>query len=120
MRRTIPCTSKMSGTQSSLDAGAVEDSARYLFDGDFRGVEHRNAVPLEHRLRGPDFESHLLCRRVAAVGTALIANLLQPVRLDGQAEQFPRMRFERRRQASRFQIVLGQRKICGEYSVLRR
>src|ERR1700688_2418537 len=98
MSRTIPRTSGMSGAQAPLDARAVENSTGYFFDRDFGGVEHRNAVPFEQRLRRSDFECHLLRRRVAAVGTPLMSNLLQPVRLDRQTEQFSRIRFERRRQ----------------------
>src|ERR1700692_3610962 len=109
MRRTIPRTSGMSGAQAPLDAGTVENSARYFLDGDFGGVENRNAMPFEQRLCRSDLESHLRRRRIAAVGTPFVSNLLQPVRLDGQAEQFPRMRFERRGQISRFEIVLGKR-----------
>src|ERR1700724_3076636 len=105
MLRTIPRTSGMSGAQAPLDPGAVENSARYFFDRDFGGVEHRNAVPLEHRLRRSDLESHLRRRRVAAVGAALVPYLLQPIGLDGQAEQFARIRFERGRQIPRFEIA---------------
>src|SRR6266849_6330871 len=101
MLRTIPRASGMSGAQAPLDAGTVENSTRYFLDRDFGGVEHRNAVPFEQRLRRSDFESHLRRRRIAAVGTPLISDLLQPVRLDRQAEQLPRIRFERRRQPPR-------------------
>src|ERR1700676_4480661 len=120
MLRTIPRTSGMSGAQAPLDAGAVENSARYFLDRDFGGVEQRNAMPLEQRLRRSDLESHLLRRRITAVGTPFVANLLQPIRLYSQTEQFPRIRFERRRQISRFEIVLGQREIRGKYPVLHR
>ncbi len=40
---TIPRTSRLSGPQAALDAGAVQDSAGYLFNRDIRRVEHRNA-----------------------------------------------------------------------------
>src|ERR1700679_318580 len=116
MRRTIPCTSPMSGPQSPLDAGTVENPARDFFDRDFRRIEHRYSMPLEQRLGRSDFEGHLRRRRIEAIGTPLVANLLQSIGLDGEAEQLPRVRFERRRQISRFEIVLGQRIIRGEYS----
>src|SRR5260370_39889162 len=110
----------MSGAQAPLDPCAVENSARYFLNRDFGGVEHRNAMPFEQRLRRSDLESHLRRRRIAAVGTPLVSNLLQPIRLDGQAEQFPRIRVERRRQISRFEIVLGPREIRGKYPGLHR
>src|SRR5260370_36372531 len=115
MPRTIPRTAGMSGAQAPLDAGAVENSTRYFLDRDFGGVEHRNAVAFEQRLRRSDFESHLRRRRIAAVGTPLVANLLQPVGLDGQAEQFPRIRVQRRQQLPRFQVVLRPRELRREY-----
>src|ERR1700694_1876929 len=120
MRRTIPRTFGMSGAQAPLDAGAVENSARYFLDRDFGGVEHRNAMPFEQGLGRSDLESHLRRRRIAAVGTPLVSDLLQPIRLDRQTEQFARMRVERRRQIARLEVVLGQREICGKYPVLHR
>src|ERR1700722_13283050 len=118
MPRTIPRTSAMSGTQSSLDSGAIENSAGYFLDRDFGRIEHGNAVPLEQRLRRSDFEGDLLRRRIAAVGPALVANLLQPIRLDRQTEQFPRIGFESLRHLARLQIVVGQRVIRREYAIL--
>src|SRR5271166_2201575 len=44
---TIPCSRELSGPQAPLDASAIEYSARYLFDGAFRRVDHRNPVALE-------------------------------------------------------------------------
>jgi len=68
MPRTIPRTSGMSGAQAPLDAHAVENPARYFFDRDFGGIEHRDAVPLEQRFRRSDFESHLRSGCIALSG----------------------------------------------------
>ena len=51
---------------------------------------HGNAVALEQRLRGAHLERDLLRRRIAAVGAPFVADLLQTVRLDRQAEQLAR------------------------------
>ena len=98
MPGTIPCASGLSGPQAPLDPGAVENAAGDFLDRNFSGVQQRNGVPLEQRLRRSHFEGHLLPRGVAAVGAALVADLLQPIGLDRQREQLARIGFERARQ----------------------
>src|SRR5882672_1949514 len=120
MRGTIPCACGLSGPQAPFDPGAVENSAGDFLDGNFGGVQHWNAVSLEKRLRRSDFKGHLCRRRVAAVGSALVANLLQAVGLDRQGKQLAHKGFERARQFPRLKIILGQRIISGKYTVLHR
>src|SRR5579862_2214040 len=93
---TIPRVRAMSGAQASLYSHAVENSAGNFLDRDFRRIEERNSVTLVQRFRGTHLECDLTRRGIAAVRPALVADLLQAVGLDGEAEQLAWMQIETR------------------------
>src|ERR687898_1875853 len=100
-------------TQTPLDAGVVEYAARDFLDGTFSGVEHWYGVAVEKSLRSAQLVLHLLTRGIAAVRAALAADLLQPFGFDSQRVELLAIRLETGRQRVGFQIVFGERIICG-------
>src|SRR2546430_2718552 len=106
--------------QPPLDAAGVQNAAGDLLDGALGGIEPRQRVAREQRLRGAQLVLHLLLRGVAAVRAALGADLLQPLRFDGQRIELGAERLQWRRQSAGFEIVLGERIVGGEHPVLQR
>src|SRR5256885_12269589 len=90
--------------QPPLDATGVQNPAGDLLDGALGGIEPRQRVAREQRLRGAQLVLHLLLRGVATVGAALAADLLQSLRLDGQRIELGAERLESRRQPVGLQI----------------
>src|SRR5438874_1728731 len=106
--------------QPPLDAAGVQDAAGDLLDRALGGVEPRQRVAGKQRLGRAQLVQLLLPRGVAAVRPALVADLLQPLGPDGERKQLGAIRLEPWRQPSRLQIVLGERIVGGEHSVLQR
>ena len=69
-----------------------------LLDGHRAGVEEGDVLGAVHGLRRPYLVAALIDRGVAAVGAPLAADLLQPLRGDGEAEQAFPLGFEDLRQ----------------------
>src|SRR6202035_315945 len=106
--------------QTPLDAAGVQNPAGDLLDRALGGIEPRQAVAREQRLRGAQFVLHLLLRSVAALRAALAADLLQPLGPDGQRIELGAERLQSRRQPAGFQILVGERIVGGEHPVLQR
>src|SRR2546430_13132558 len=105
----FPYTTLFRSAQPPLDAAGVQNAAGDLLDGALGGIEPRQRVAREQRLRGAQLVLHLLLRGVAAVRAALGADLLQPLRFDGQRIELGAERLQSRRQSAGFEIVLGER-----------
>src|SRR2546421_1308908 len=108
------------GAQPPLDAAGVQNPAGDLLDGALGGIEPRQRVAREQRLRDAQLVPHLLLRGVAAIRAALGADLLQPLRFDGQRIELGAEALQSRRQSAGFQIILGERIVGGEHPVLQR
>ena len=77
-----------SGMHSTFYACAIQYSAGDFFDGEFCGIHEWNLVSTEYFLGFAKFEADLLSRRIIAHRPAFFADLLQPLRLERQTEQF--------------------------------
>src|SRR5207248_5004332 len=109
-RATISsCRARALRAQPPLDAAGVQNPAGDLLDGALGGIEPRQRVAREQRLRGAQLVLHLPLRGVAAVRAALAADLLQALRFDGQRIELGAERLQARRQSAGFQIILGER-----------
>ena len=71
----------------ALQLGAVHDGRRDLLDRLRRRVEHRNALAIEQTLALAHLVAAVLQRRVLAVRAPLGADVVEPLRVDGEPEQ---------------------------------
>src|SRR5215469_6189412 len=107
-------------SQPPLDAGGAEDAAGDLLDRALGSVERGDGIARAQRLRGAQLVLHLLTGGVAAVRTALVTDLLQPLGPDGEREQLVAVGLEARWQPPRLQVVLGERVVGRKDTVLQR
>src|SRR5882762_8396901 len=70
---------------ASFQVLAVENAAGDFLDAALGRVQMRNAGASKQRQRRAQFRLHLLERSIAAVRAALMADLLQAIRADGQS-----------------------------------
>ena len=80
----------------------------------------RDAFAPHHRLGLAHLVAAVLERRVLAVRPPLVADLRQPLRVDGQAEALRLVRRQRRRQLAALEVLRDQRVVGGLDAVLHR
>ena len=97
---------------------AVGDRCRDLLDRFGRRIEHRDSLPLEKVLAFAHLVTAVLDRSILAARTALLANLVQPLRIDREAEQPVLVREDRPRERAVDEIVGRERKVRGAYAEL--
>src|SRR6185436_4161841 len=98
-----------SRSQASLDPRVVQNAARNLFDGAFRGIDDRYRIARKQGVGGAQFVGHLLTRRIAAFGAPFVTNLLETLGLDSQGIELATMCFEARRELAGLEVVFGER-----------
>src|SRR5690606_30615696 len=90
----------------ALDAQGGHDLARDLLDRHVGGAEHRDALGAEQLLGRRHLALAGLQARVARVGPAFLADLVQAHRVDGQAEQLGAVRTQPRRQPVVLEVLV--------------
>src|ERR1700733_10548184 len=96
----------------------MKNRGRDLFYRGVRGVDEGYASTLEQVLRLLHFVAHLVFRRIAAVRTALLADLLQALWRDGQAIELGLERQECFRHTAPVHVVLRERIVGRRDTVL--
>src|SRR6185312_15222784 len=106
--------------QTPLDSGVIDDATCDLLDRAFGRVDVWNSEAPEQRFRGAHLVLHLLRGGVAACGSALVADLAQPLRTDGEAVELRASGREPRRQLPALEVLVRQRIVRREDAVLQR
>src|SRR6185437_3441848 len=122
LRRGTFASTELAGLrpQPPLDSGGVENARRNLLDRAFRGIERRDVQARDQRLGDAQLVAYLLLRGIAALRPALIADLLQALRLDGQGIKLATVRLEPGRQLPGLEVIFRERVIGSEHTVLQR
>src|SRR5690606_27945417 len=107
-----PCPSAL-----PLEVRAQQHLRGELLHADVGGVEERHVVAPEETLGPPHLELAALQGRVVRARAALRAQLVQPPRVDGEAEELVPERRQRLGERLGLQVLLHQREVRGPHAV---